>query len=110
MRFLRVAILVLMTLAAGRAVHAQLNNPIPAPIPKRGLRVEIKDVVRMPDTRGLRGASEDSMPAGWARLNFVRELPDGRRFVNDLRGLLYVLDAQNRPTVYADTGGAFPLG
>jgi Glucose / Sorbosone dehydrogenase len=110
MRFLRVAVLVLMALAASRALHAQLNNPIPAPIPKRGLRVEIKDVVRMPDTRGLRGASEDSMPAGWARLNFVRELPDGRRFVNDLRGLLYVLDAQNRPTVYADTGAAFPLG
>ena len=110
MRFLRVAVLVLMALAASRAVHAQLNNPIPAPIPKSGLRVEIRDVVRMPDTRGLRGASEDSMPAGWARLNFIRELPDGRRFVNDLRGLLYVLDTANQPTVYADLGAVFPLG
>ncbi|MGH9257742.1 MAG: PQQ-dependent sugar dehydrogenase, partial [Vicinamibacterales bacterium] len=110
MRFLPLAVLVLMALGSNRAVHAQLGNPIPVPIPKQGLRVEIKDMVRLPDTRGLRGASEDSMPAGWARVNFIRELPGGRRFVNDLRGLLYVLDAANRPTVYADLGAAFPLG
>lgn len=109
MRFLPVAVLVLVALGSSGPAHAQLGDPIPAPIPKRGLRVEIKDVVRLPDTRGLRGAGEDSMPAGWARVNFIRELPDGRRFVNDLRGLLYVLDATNRPTVYADLGAAFPL-
>jgi len=110
MRFLPVAVLVLVALGSSRPAHAQLGDPIPAPIPKRGLRIEIKDVVRLPDTRGLRGAGEDSMPAGWARVNFIRELPDGRRFVNDLRGLLYVLDATNRPTGYADLGAAFPLG
>ncbi len=103
MRFLPVAVLVLVALGSSRPAHAQLGDPIPVPIPKRGLRVEIKDVMRLPDTRGLRGAGEDSMPAGWARVNFIRELPDGRRFVNDLRGLLYVLDAANRPTVYATT-------
>jgi hypothetical protein len=105
-----VAVFVLMALGSDRAAQAQLNDPIPTPITKRGLRVEIKDVVRLPDTRGLRGASEDAMPAGWARVNVFRELPDGRRFVNDLRGLLYVLDAKNQPTMYADVGAAFPLG
>jgi hypothetical protein len=30
----------------------------------------------------------DVNPAGWARVSFVRELPDGRRFANDSRGFL----------------------
>ena len=110
MRRVPAAVLLLMAFGAGRVAHAQLSDPIPAPITVRGLRVEITEVTRLPDTRGLRGASEDTMPAGWARVNFVRELPDGRRFVNDLRGLLYVLDKADRPTVYADVGAAFPLG
>ena len=29
--------------------------------------------------------------AGWARISFVRDAPDGRRFVNDSRGFLYLL-------------------
>ncbi len=70
--------------------------PIPAPIEKRGLAVEIRDVVRLPDTRGLRPLDQDVNPAGWARVSFVRDVPDGRRFANDSRGLLYLLDAQQR--------------
>ena len=86
------------TVAAGLAVvHGQagpITNPIPNPIVKRGLSVEIKDLVRLPDTRGLRPADQDVTPAGWARVSFVRDLPDGRRFANDSRGFLYLLDAQ----------------
>ena len=91
------------------AIHAQIANPIPAPIVKRGLSVEIRDVVRLPDTRGLRPADQDVAPAGWARVSFVRDLPDGRRFANDSRGLLYLLDRNNQPSVYANVGAAFPL-
>ena len=76
---------------------------------KRGLSVEIRDVVRLPDTRGLRPADQDVAPAGWARVSFVRDLPDGRRFANDSRGLLYLLDRNNQPSVYANVGAAFPL-
>jgi hypothetical protein len=48
------------------------------------------------------------VPAGWARVSFVRDLPDGRRFANDSRGLLYLLDRDsNRPSVYANVGAAF---
>ena len=83
------------------------SNPIPAPIEKRGLAVEIKDVVRLPETRGMHG-EDDPMPAGWARISFIRDLPDGRRFVNDSRGLLYLLDANNRPSVYANVSEIFP--
>jgi hypothetical protein len=92
------------------AVHGQItSNPIPAPVEKRGLMVEIKDLVRLPDTRGLRPADQDVTPAGWARLSFVRDLSDGRRFANDSRGFLYLLDRNNQPSVYANVGAAFPL-
>src|SRR5438045_3384928 len=98
-------------LAAVIAVEAQngpiVSNPIPAPITKHGLAVEIRDVVRLPDTRRLRPADQDVVPAGWARINYVRDLPDGRRFVNDSRGFLYLLDRNSQPSVYANVANAF---
>ena len=105
--------LLIGALAAAGALDAQsgpiTSNPIPAPVIKRGIIVDVRDVVRLPDTRGIRPAEEDVVPAGWARINYVRELPDGRRFVNDSRGLLYVLDRNNKPSVYANVAAAFPL-
>src|SRR5436190_3489416 len=44
-----------------------------------------------------------------SRPSYLRDLPDGRRFVNDSRGLLYLLDRNNQPSVYANVGAAFPL-
>ena len=86
-----------------------VSSPTPAPIVKRGLTVQVRDLVRLPDTRGMRPLDQDVTPAGWARINFVRDLPDGRRFVNDSRGILYLLDGGNRPTVYANVATTFPL-
>src|SRR5437762_11128246 len=94
---------------AGAADAPITSNPIPEPIVKRGLAVEVKDVLRLPDTRGLRPADQDVAPAGWARVSYVRDLPDGRRFANDSRGLLYVLNGSNPPTVYFNVGEKFPL-
>src|SRR3954468_22758298 len=92
------------------AMFAQItSNPIPAPIAKRGLAVEIKDLVRLPQTRGMRPADQDVTPAGWARVSYVRDLPDGRRFANDSRGFLYLLDGTNAPKVYLDVAQAFPF-
>src|SRR2546428_391584 len=91
---------VVIALVAGGGMRAQIADPIPEPIVKRGLSVEIKDVVRLPDTRPLRPADQDVNPSGWARISFVRNLPDGRRFVNDSRGFLYLLDRNNQPSVY----------
>jgi len=90
-------------------IRGQISNPILAPVEKRGLVVEIRDVVRLPDTRGLRPAAEDVTPVGWARVSFVRDLPDGRRFANDSRGLLYLLDRNNQPSVYANVATTFPF-
>jgi hypothetical protein len=99
-----------LALLVASAIEAQItSNPIPAAIEKRGLAVEIKDLVRLPDTRAMRPLDQDVNPAGWARISYVRDLPDGRRFVNDQRGFLYLLDANNQPRVYANTSEAFPL-
>ena len=84
------------------------SNPIPEPIVKRGLAVQVKDLARLPDTRGLRPADKDIAPTAWARVSYVCDLPDGRRFANDSRGFLYLIDSNNQPHVYADVGAAFP--
>src|SRR5262245_3009961 len=105
-------VIIVLLLAAGTAtaIRAQITaNPIPTPIVKRGLAVEIRNVVRLPDTRGMRPADQDVTPSGWARISYVRDLPDGRRFVNDSRGLLYVIGSDNQPRVYANVAALFPL-
>ena len=105
------AVLLLFAIGIIGTTRAQItSNPIPEPIVKRGIAVEIKDLARLPDTRGLRPADQDVTPAGWARVSYVRDLPDGRRFANDSRGFLYLIDAKNQPHVYVDVGVAFPLG
>ncbi len=90
--------------AAG--VLAQISDPIPGAIEKRGLRVEIRDLARLPDSRGMHPVTDES-PSGWARVSFVRDLPDGRRFANDSRGPLYLLDDNNEPSVYANIAETF---
>jgi len=95
---------------AGAADAPITSNPIPEPIVKRGLAVQIKDLVRLPDTRGIRPPDQDVAPAAWARVSYVRDLPDGRRFANDSRGLLYLIDANNQTHVYADIAATFPYG
>ena len=85
----------------------QITDPLP-PVVKRGLSVEIRDVTRLPETRGLRPADQDVTPAGYARVSYVRDAPDGRRFANDSRGFLYLLDQNNRPSLYVDVGAVFP--
>src|ERR1043166_1331392 len=106
---IRLALAVTAALLMTRPLVGQItSNPIPEPIQKRGLAVQIKDVVRLPDTRGLRPLDQDVSPAGWARISFIRDAPDGRRFVNDSRGFLYLLAANNQPHVYANVAEAFP--
>ena len=105
----RLVIVLLLAIGAVAAAAAQVvTNPVPGPATKRGLEVEIIDLVRLPDTRGLRPADQDVTPSGWARISYVRDSPDGRRFANDSRGLLYLLDATNQPKVYLNVAAFFP--
>ncbi len=104
------ALMLPLTLMLASTGQAQItSNPLPDPILKKGIAVEIKDLVRLPDTRGKHG-EDDVMPSGWARVSYVRDLPDGRRFANDSRGYLYYIDSSNQPHVYLDLGAMFPYG
>lgn len=95
-------------LAAAAGSRAQItDNPLPAPIVKRGLAVEVRDVVRLPETRRLRPAEQDVTPTGWARVSFVRNAPDGRLFANDSRGFLYIVH-DGETALYADVAAVFP--
>src|SRR5687768_6338714 len=100
---LRMALVAVLGVIAYREISAQITaNPLPAAIEKRGIAVEIRDVVRLPQTRGMRPPDQDVNPAGWARVSFLRDAPDGRRFVNDSRGFIYLLDRDNTPSIYFD--------
>src|SRR6185503_21015543 len=63
----------------------QVTNPIPTPIVKGSVRIQINNLVQMPATAATLGKPDNS-PSARARINFLRESPDGRLFVNDLRG------------------------
>ena len=109
-----------LMLCAFSVMYAQGNNnqlqgaitadPLAEPIEKRGLEVEVRDVARLPDSRGIRPADQDVAQSGYARVSFVRDSPDGRRFVNDSRGVLYLLGPNNQPTVYWNYHTEIPQG
>ena len=74
----RLVIVLLLAGTAG-ALDAQItSNPIPAPIVKRGILVEVNDLARLPDTRGIRPADQDVSPSGWPRESFAKRRPSGR--------------------------------
>ena len=93
---------------AGIAQAQITSNPIPEPIVKRGIAVEVKDFVRLPDTRETRSADQDVSAGNYARVSYVKDAPDGRRFANDSRGFLYIIDSNNQTRLYANIGAAFP--
>ena len=93
---------------AGAMPRQITQNPIPAPVEKLGLEVEVQDVARLPGTRDLRPPDQDVNPSGWARVSYVRDLADGRRFANDSRGFLYLLGGDDNPRVYLDFAELFP--
>ncbi len=115
-RGLRLITVLLSAIASAVAINAQVNNnpvpitsnPVPEPVTKRGLAVEIRDLVRLPDTRGIRPADQDVSPAGWARVSYVRDLPDGRRFANDSRGFLYLIGAGQPAAGVCERRATFP--
>jgi hypothetical protein len=100
--------IVLSIFLAGTVTPQITTNPIPTAIAKRGISVEIKDLYRLPDTRGMRPIDQDVNPSGWARVSYVRDLPDGRRFTNDSRGIIYLIGANNQPQVYTNFAADFP--
>lgn len=72
--------------------RAQLTDPIPDEIEVGPLVLELEEWVTIPPSSG-------GTPR--ARISIFRALPDGRIFVNDLRGKLYRIEEQV-PSVYLD--------
>jgi hypothetical protein len=104
-------VLTFLTVAAAGTVAGQITiNPLPTPIPRRGLSIQIQDYARLPDSRDIRPKSEDVAQSGYARVSFVKDLPDGRRFVNDSRGVMYLVDASRQPQVYWEFHKENPFG
>ena len=62
-----ISLLIVQTVYAADAPLT--SNPIPEPIVKRGIAVEVVEVARLPDSRVIRPADQDVKPAGWARIN-----------------------------------------
>src|SRR5918993_669937 len=103
--------LLLLALGTVGAIYAQItSSPIAAPVEKRGLQVEVRDIARLPDSRDIRPRDQDVAQSGYARVSYVRDLPDGRRFVNDSRGVLYLLGANGQPSVYWNYHAGIPHG
>jgi hypothetical protein len=56
----------------------------------------------------VQAADQDVAPGRLGAGQLCPDLPDGRRFANDSRRLLYLLDrTTNQPTVYANVSAAF---
>ena len=104
---MRVVSLLALLFSFSGSLYGQFRNPILEPIIKRGLSVEIREIARLPDTSKI--YPPDQHRVGYARINYVRDLADGRRFANDTRGFLYLLDSDNQPSLYLDFGAIFPL-
>lgn len=96
-----------VALACNLAV-AQVDDPIPEPIVNHGLAVQVQDVVRLPSSTQYDPAGANTT-AGYARVSYVKDAPDGRRFANDSRGFLYILDGGNAPGLYLNFREAMPL-
>jgi hypothetical protein len=96
----------LVALVSAPAVRGQItDNPIPARLEKRGLAVEIRDVVRLryprpPPARSGRVAR---------RLGALTTSATSRRAAvrQDSRGQLYRIGANNQLSTYADVAAAF---
>jgi hypothetical protein len=99
--------LMVLALWTPTLIAAQIENPVPEPIVNEGLSVQVVDIARLPDTHEVHENDRD--PGAFARVSYVRDLPDGRRFANDSRGFLYLLDDDNPPALYADAADAFPF-
>ncbi|MGD8324608.1 MAG: hypothetical protein PVF50_09590, partial [Gammaproteobacteria bacterium] len=85
------------------------QNPIPAAVEKGGLAIAITDVARLPFSRTQLPPEDDVNPAGYSRVSFVRDAPDGRRFANDQRGFIWIIEDGAARALYLDTREAFPF-
>ena len=83
--------------------HGQVSNPVPAPIQAGSVTVGLELIATLPDTQADVNDGRNTN----TRINFYRETDDGRRFVNEQRGVLYELDSSGNYTEYAHLRDTF---
>jgi len=100
---LRVTICLIVSTVTTSLAIGQVFNPVPAPIDPGSVSVGLETIAMLPDTRSdvNDGRNTDT------RINFFRETNDGRRFVNEQRGVLYELDSSGNYTEYANLRDTF---
>ena len=102
-KFLSVAATCLLLLfGVMQSASGQLSDPIPASI-QPGISVGIELITILPDTSNDVSDGRNTS----TRINFFRETTDGRRFVNDQRGVIYEIDSSGNDTEYVNTRNIF---
>ena len=103
--FLRVtSCLIALPILLTNLSYAQVSNPVPAPITAGSVTVGLELIAMLPDTQSDVNDGRNTN----TRINFYRETDDGRRFVNEQRGVLYELDSAGNYTEYANLRNTLP--
>ncbi|OLF11652.1 hypothetical protein BLA60_12010 [Actinophytocola xinjiangensis] len=106
------AALVAASLAVPHTATAQptpvadpIQDPLPDPIPST-LGITVDEFAQFPRTEPV-PAPTDQRLMRHARINHLGELPDGRMYVPDLNGKMYLLGDDGVAHLYLDIGAAF---
>lgn len=82
-----------------------IQDPLPEPVPSN-LGLTVEDFAQFPKTEPV-PAPTDPRLMRHARINHLGELPDGRMYVPDLNGKMYLLGDDGVPHLYLDVGATF---
>ncbi|SEF63001.1 Glucose/arabinose dehydrogenase, beta-propeller fold [Thermomonospora echinospora] len=110
-RWFPLLIAVLLAALAAPPAAARDDAPISDPIPEdpvqSRLGLVLEEFAQFPKTEPT-PAPTDPRLMRHARINHLGQLPDGRMYVPDLNGRIYLLDPKEpTPRVYLDVGAAF---
>lgn len=85
-------------------------NPLPGVPPVGTLGVTLSLLARLPQSKPgdkVLPPSREPIAPGYARINYVGGLPDGRLYAPDLNGKMYLID-KGKPVEYLDIERKFP--
>jgi hypothetical protein len=85
-------------------------DPLPGSPPVGALGVTVTPLVRLPESKPgntVLPPSREPIAPGYARINYVGGLPDGRLYAPDLNGRMYLI-VNGHPIEYLDVEREFP--
>ena len=90
---------------ASAAADVPIQDPLPDPVPST-LGITVDEFAQFPKTEPVPTPTDQRL-IRHARINHLGELPDGRMYVPDLNGRMYLLGDDGVPHLYLDVGAAF---